>query len=66
MKITLNGIAQKIHNAMTIDQLLIDNGYDGKLVAVAVNHEFTPKTSYATTTIKDGDTIEIVAPMQGG
>lgn len=66
MKITLNGEEQALKNQATIETLLKENGYDGKLVAVAINNEFAPKTSYATTIINDGDAIEIVAPMQGG
>ncbi len=66
MKITLNGTPQSLEIKQSIDELLQDKGYNGKLVAVALNGEFLAKTNYATTEIKDGDKIEIVAPMQGG
>ncbi|MGH1457250.1 MAG: sulfur carrier protein ThiS [Alphaproteobacteria bacterium] len=66
MKIMLNGERQTLENKHTIEKLLERNGYNGKLVAVALNGEFLPKTNYATTEINDGDKIEIVAPMQGG
>lgn len=65
MNITING--QKITaNARNIAEVLNENGYAGKIVAVARNGEFVPCTSYAETTLNDGDTLEIVAPMQGG
>lgn len=66
MKITLNGELQTLEKQYTIEELLHQQGYNGKLVAVALNDEFAPKKNYATTTINDGDKIEIVAPMQGG
>lgn len=66
MNIILNGESQPLDLTHTIESLLEEKGYNGKLVAVAVNGEFVPKTSYASQSINDGDKIEIVAPMQGG
>jgi len=34
--------------------------------AVAVNREVTPKSSYGTLKLSDGDKVEIVRPMGGG
>jgi len=34
--------------------------------AVAVNLQFVPKTQYASTHIKAGDHIDIIAPITGG
>jgi len=66
MQIILNGETHNIDAEQTISALLQEQGYDGKLVAVAVNNTFAPKSSYTTHTIHDGDKLEIVAPMQGG
>lgn len=67
MKITLNGAAHDIKDTdISLTYLLTDQGYDGKLVAVAINGDFVPKSSYGDTVIHNNDTIEIVAPMQGG
>lgn len=66
MNILLNDEPLTLDVAYTIKQLLIEQGYNEKLVAVATNGEFLPKTDYERTEIKDGDKIEIVAPMQGG
>lgn len=66
MKITLNGESQTIEQKITIEKMLEQKGYNGKLVAVALNGEFLPKENYETTNIEDNDKIEIVAPMQGG
>lgn len=66
MNITLNGQDETLSDCNTIAALLQAKGYEGKLVAVAQNGHFVPKSTYATATINAGDKIEIVAPMQGG
>lgn len=62
----MNGEPKEFTEKHSAGSLLQSEGYDGKLVAVAINGAFVPKKQYADTTIKDGDKIEIVAPMQGG
>lgn len=34
--------------------------------AVAVNLQFVPKERYAETPLRDGDEIEVIAPVTGG
>ena len=66
MDIIINGQKKTLNAAPNIASVLKDQGYANKIVAVAMNGEFTPRASYETTTLKDGDVLEIVAPMQGG
>ncbi len=66
MKITINGTSKSIDDTMNIHDFLLSEGYEDKLVAVAVNNHFIARTSYDNYTIQDRDIIEIVAPMQGG
>ncbi len=66
MKIILNGQPLTLENSVSITELLIDQGYDGKVVAVAINNNFVPKSSYPEQQIQGNDRVEIVAPMQGG
>lgn len=66
MKIILNGETLTLEKPSSINDLLEQKGYNGKLIAVAVNNDFLPKSAYATTILQDNDKIEIVAPMQGG
>lgn len=66
MNIHLNGTPQTLETESTITDLLHNHGYDGKIVAVAINQNFIPKSNYDDHQINDGDDIEIVAPMQGG
>lgn len=64
--ITLNGKPHTLQDELSLQDLLEQNGYNGKTVAIAVNKNFIPKSSYDTHTISEDDEIEIVAPMQGG
>lgn len=40
--------------------------YADAIVATAVNGEFVPAEERAATRVRDGDRLEILAPMQGG
>jgi sulfur carrier protein len=66
MDILLNGMPLALEGIKTIEDLLKAKGYNGKLVAVAMNGSFLPKENYQKTELKARDSIEIVAPMQGG
>ncbi len=66
MKITINGQPLELTAPLDIAACLEQQGYSGKIIAVARNGEFVPRSNYANVTLKDGDDIEIVAPMQGG
>jgi sulfur carrier protein len=65
--ITLNGQTDT-YNASTpnITNFLHDKGFADKKVAVAINGQFIPKSSYDEHIINENDDVEIVAPMQGG
>jgi len=65
MHITLNGEAIEI-TAQTLFDALVELGYGDMAVATAVNGRFVPITLRSTTNLKPGDTLEVLAPMQGG
>ena len=64
MKITINGNSQLIQ-ANNLEDLLLEIKYQGKL-ATALNENFIPLSERKKTILKDGDRVEIVAPMEGG
>lgn len=64
MKIILNGDPREVA-ATTLTTLLDECGFSGR-VATAINEDFVPAGLRATTTLRDGDRVEVVAPMQGG
>ncbi len=65
MRIEVNGEARDL-TATTLAQALVDLGWGEAKVATALNGEFVPATARATQTLRDGDRIEVLAPMQGG
>ena len=65
MKITLNAQSHDI-TATTLAAALAELGFASPAVATAVNGHFVPRTARAETTLRDGDQVEVLAPMQGG
>ena len=65
MRIEVNGEVREIA-ATTLAQALVDLGWGEAKVATALNGEFVPAAARATQTLRDGDRIEVLAPMQGG
>jgi sulfur carrier protein len=51
---------------ITLEELITQQGYAQKTIAVALNHHFISKKEYVSTYLQEGDCIDIVAPMQGG
>ncbi len=66
IKVSVNGELQEIVEGLNIHQLIDVLEYKVKGFAVAVNTTFVPISEYDNVTIKDGDTIDILAPVQGG
>lgn len=65
MKITLNGEARDL-SGPTVQDALAEIGLGTARVATALNGDFLPVATRASAALKDGDTLEVVAPMQGG
>ena len=65
MKIILNGAEAEIA-AARLDLVLEELGYAGAVVATALNEDFVAREARSGTTLKDGDRLEVVAPLQGG
>ena len=66
MTISVNGELKTFEcETLTIQELLEKMKF-GKGIAVALNEEFVLKTTYNQTTIKDGDRLDILSPVQGG
>ncbi len=65
MKITLNGEIRDL-TGPSVQDVLTEIGLGAARVATALNGNFLPAATRATATLKDGDALEVVAPMQGG
>lgn len=64
MKITLNGTERDL-TGPTVQDALAQIGLADAKVATALNGAFLP-AALRGETLRDGDVLEVVAPMQGG
>ncbi|MEL6677984.1 MAG: sulfur carrier protein ThiS [Pseudomonadota bacterium] len=65
MTVILNGSPFEFH-ADTLADLLTAADLGEATVATAVNGTFVPATARAQHRLSEGDTVEVLAPMQGG
>lgn len=63
--VTINGEEKNVQGK-TVALYLTENGYDIKRVAVERNGDILPKSQYEATSLKDGDSVEIVSFVGGG
>ena len=66
ISIILNGKEIKINKQISVQQLLIKENLEKKMLAVAINGSIRERQDYEQTTIKEKDRIEIVRPVGGG
>jgi len=66
MKIQLNGESRDIPASSTAQDLVELLELTGKRLAMEVNLEIVPRTTYAQHPLCDGDKIEIVHAIGGG
>jgi sulfur carrier protein len=66
IKVSVNGEIIELQEGLNIAQMIEVLNYKTPGFAVAVNTTFVAIDSYETTIINDGDTIDILAPVQGG
>jgi sulfur carrier protein len=66
MKAILNGETTEMPEGTTVQAMLSLRGVEGRRVAVEVNGVIVPKSLYAETLLKAGDTIEIIGFIGGG
>ncbi|MEJ2911205.1 sulfur carrier protein ThiS [Pseudoalteromonas sp. C12FD-1] len=64
MTITINGERLTIKSAKLVE--ILQNFGAKPPFAVAINGEFIPQSLHASTTINEGDSIELLSPIQGG
>ena len=66
IKVSVNGEVKELENDLNVSEMIEALEYKVKGFAVAVNTTFVPIAKYGETIIKEGDTIDILAPVQGG
>lgn len=62
----LNGQPYQINTEVSLVDLLAQHNFEITDVAIAINGEFLPRSSYQDVSIKNNDQVEVLEPMQGG
>ena len=66
MRIEVNGEPRDVAEGTDVGELLDTIVDDRRGVAVAVDGEVVPRSSWDDTTLGDGDVVEVVGAVQGG
>ena len=64
--VTINGKQVDFASEQTVSQYLEARGLAGRSLAVAVNGVVLRKEEFSSTSLSDGDRVEIVRPVGGG
>jgi thiamine biosynthesis protein ThiS len=66
LSITVNGEPRGFSTGMTVAALVAALGLDIRKVAIELNREIVPRSTYAQVALKSDDTLEIVHFIGGG
>ena len=66
MKLVVNGDARDVAEGIVLATLVADVAPSPKGVAVAVNGDIVPRSSWEQTMLVDDDRVEILSAAQGG
>ena len=66
MEITLNGASRTIPEQTSASDLIQSLGLADKRLALEINREIVPRSSFEQHMIRHGDTVEIVHAIGGG
>ncbi len=66
IEVIVNGTRTSIPNGLTVKETIKALEYKGKGFSLALNGTFVAIATYETTMVKDNDSLEILAPVQGG
>lgn len=66
MQLTVNGDPTQVADDTSVADLVAARSAGHDRVAVAVNDDVVPRTSWARTPLVAGDRVELLAPTAGG
>ncbi len=66
MRVTVNGDPIDIDDATTVAALVDQLAGDRRGVAIAVNEEVAPRSTWAAAVLTVGDRVEVLRAAQGG
>ena len=66
VEIHVNGEPREVPRGCTVEELIAQLDLGGRRVAVALNREVVPRSTYADVAIHGGDRMEILEAVGGG
>jgi sulfur carrier protein len=66
IELSLNNEPAQLPEGTLLSDALLAWNYGDQKVAIAINGEFVPRSTYAGRTLQAGDQIDIVKPIGGG
>lgn len=66
IQVSVNNEIKSVAAATLLSDALHDWGYSDSKIAVAINQEFVPRSTYAERALSNNDQIDIVRPVGGG
>lgn len=65
-RISVNGTPRELPGSAALSDVVAGLTAATSGVAVAVNGEVVPRSTWAETVVRDGDAVEVVTAVQGG
>lgn len=66
IKLSVNNENKTLDSTILLSDALQQWGYGESKIAVAINGEFVPRSTYTERVLVNGDQIDIVKPVGGG
>ncbi|HIP27744.1 MAG TPA: sulfur carrier protein ThiS [Sulfurovum sp.] len=66
IEVVVNGKRTEVSSELNVNEMIKELNYTQKGFALAINGTFVAISTYEDTMIRDNDSIEILAPVQGG
>ncbi|MDP9393326.1 MAG: sulfur carrier protein ThiS [Actinomycetota bacterium] len=66
MRLTVNGAPVEVAASVTVADLVAERAPEHRRVAVARNGEVVTRGEWATTSLAEGDEVEVLVPTAGG
>jgi thiamine biosynthesis protein ThiS len=66
MRIVVNGTARTCAEGLTVADLLAEMGLSANAIVVERNADILQRSAYVTTTLSEGDSLELIQFVGGG
>lgn len=66
MRLTVNGETVELPDGTTVAELVASRAEEHRRVAVAVNADVAPRSTWPSAVLHDGDAVEVLVAVAGG